>query len=474
MPSLMATLGANISPFMTEMNRAKNSAGNIGGAIGSSFAGMLTSRLAGIASVGSLTALANEAMQLGDRMEELSARTNISTEDLQRLSFGAKLTAGSLETHIAAIEKLSIAQAKAKTGDKEMGAALKGFGMSDAQIADTTHLMSTYLMVGERIKGMEISGELEKNIRAIFGKSGSELIAPFKLNLKAEVESLDVPMISAENMAALAESHDIVVKAKEGFMAAMMSFGVEGSMLVAALFKDLINPKGVGSGDSATAAFFERQKAMGKRLSGGDIDRAPDPDIVNTFRNAYKKEMDGKEAAAKAKKEEEEKSPAFIKAEKAKEAARQKEIAHLKAIQQEAIRQGELAKLTDFEKVKRFRREADNKIWSSRMTDDEVTKLKLLGEAQKLTNEADEIVLKAGRAAGADDTKPTVIKPLVNSLQQQGLYLGSFVAAPQIVAMDVHKKNESHLSKIASHSEAMRKGIDALSKGSPETAGVQY
>jgi hypothetical protein len=78
-----------------------------------------------------------------------------------------------------------------QAGDAKAYTSLKALGMTDSQIQYTTNLLANFLAMGERIRGMEVSGEMEAALRDVFGRSGSAFIAPFKLNLKAEFEGAE-------------------------------------------------------------------------------------------------------------------------------------------------------------------------------------------------------------------------------------------------------------------------------------------
>jgi hypothetical protein len=419
MPSLIATLGANIAPFTQDMERAKSEAGQHGHDIASQFGEELSSKLAGLASAAAIVEFAHQAMELGHAMEVLHARTGLGVEELQRLSLAAKLTGSSVDDLVVGIEKLSVAQAKAKGGDAKSYTALKTFGMNDAQIEDTTHLLQTFLDTGERIRGMDISGELEKAMKDVFGKGGAQFLAPFKLGLKGHVDDFQMEgqaVVAQENIEALAATHAFLVKWTSIAKADIMNFGTETGGLFVSVFKDVFTLGGsLTDHGSYTKDFFEREKQMYRRQSGGDLE-------------PYKSDVDTPEERERKSREKTDKSRAQMNT--ARDAALDTE--HNKATVAE---------------IKAARAMA------AKVEEREAEKAKREQEKREKFAEKEMIDLYEGPKHKAPPTE-------VNQLQRMGGFLGSYVHAPELVMLDVQKKSERHLDAIRKAMERMDLGID--------------
>lgn len=459
MPSIMATFGANISPALAAINDLKRNVGAAGGEIGrgiggglESMVGSLTGRLAGIASAASIGMMAKDAMDLGDKLEELSARTGISTDDLQKLGYASKITASSQEGLIAGIEKLAATQAKAKRGDKSAMEDLKALGMTNEQINDTNHMLQTFLELGDRVKGMDITGELADAIKGVFGKSGTEFIAPFKLGLKAEVEGLDAAsaMVSPENVAKLAAAHDATVKVWEISKAAMTNMAVEATGLVAALFKQALGMGEVtATGGGPLAQFWAEQKKANRRELG--IDDEGETGFLN------RKAEEKKKAEAEKKKREQDEYNAFNAKAGEKYAADQKKdeekTAKLKAQIEKQKRDNLMSQMTAEERAAAIESEIAGRAelrkkktfssWSEYAEFDLETE-KLNGELMRTSKAEKESPARSTSKLGGR----SLIPERTSEMNVHGGFLGGVIKGPELQVLDVARQSERHLSGI--------------------------
>lgn len=163
MPSLIATLGANINPFITQLNTAKSFAGKVGGSI----AGAFSSQLAGVLSVSGAVIGMQRAIQLGSSIKDLSLRLGMSTDAVQEWDYALKQNGSTMESAAGFFEKL----ARARAG------VISGGGTSDQLIAD----FKTFGISMDQV--ISKTGKVENLARAIAavykaGGNQEKLIAP--------------------------------------------------------------------------------------------------------------------------------------------------------------------------------------------------------------------------------------------------------------------------------------------------------
>jgi len=92
-------------------------------------------QLAAAFTVGAITTLVSDVVKLGSHFNDLSIRTGISSEELQKLGFAAKLNGATIDDVVGAFQKLSInmAAAKEKGGEAREAFARLGVSLSDLQ-----------------------------------------------------------------------------------------------------------------------------------------------------------------------------------------------------------------------------------------------------------------------------------------------------------------------------------------------------
>ena len=75
--------------------------------------GSIKGMLAGAFTVGAIGRLATDAISLGGKFDDLSKRTGISAEELQRLDYAAQQNGSSIEAMVGGLQKLAVARQKA-------------------------------------------------------------------------------------------------------------------------------------------------------------------------------------------------------------------------------------------------------------------------------------------------------------------------------------------------------------------------
>lgn len=144
-------------------------------------------------SIGAVTAAIGKYTEFTGRINDMSAKTGIGTEALQRLKFAAEQNGGSIELVTAAIGKLGNNLAG---GNKNAVGALDALGLS----LNTIRSMEpdkAFTAIGDAIAKVEDPMARTKLAMDLFGKSGAELLPMMRGNLSetaAEADRLGIVM----------------------------------------------------------------------------------------------------------------------------------------------------------------------------------------------------------------------------------------------------------------------------------------
>lgn len=183
--SLTIDLVAKTAGFEAGMDKAARSAAkrskeiqtgftNSFKSIGAAIAGFV----AGLALVDTAIRGLNQAIDSADRLDELSARFNVSTETLSEWGYALKLTGSDLDSFASVIPKFSKNIAEAADSTSQLGKVFKALGI-DA-IDPATGKLSTVEQllpkVADAFKGIT-DDTLKTNLALqLFGKSGAEML----------------------------------------------------------------------------------------------------------------------------------------------------------------------------------------------------------------------------------------------------------------------------------------------------------
>jgi hypothetical protein len=201
----MAVLGLDASNFKAGLALATTGAKQAGAAIASVFG---SSHLHRFFSAAVVEEAIRRTLEYSHTIVELSKRTGLSTDEIQKFDYAATKAGIGLGQVITAFEKFQIAQAKAKGGDREAFGALTRLGLSSAQINSFKDAAEHFKLIGDRIKDTEISGQMLKDIVLVMGRSAREVLPVFKNDLRAvgdEAERLG-GLMTAHQLAAGAEA----------------------------------------------------------------------------------------------------------------------------------------------------------------------------------------------------------------------------------------------------------------------------
>lgn len=162
-----ARFTAGTTKAVQQMARLTAEAGKIGAAIG-------TSVVAGVGAIGSLV---KQSIDAADRIGELAEITGVSTEEMSKLAYAAKLSATDSETLAASMSKLSRQMAEAAGGSESAKAGFDAIGVSvknaDGSLKGTTQVLGE---VADKFAMYEDGAAKSALAQEIFGKSGAQLI----------------------------------------------------------------------------------------------------------------------------------------------------------------------------------------------------------------------------------------------------------------------------------------------------------
>ena len=137
-------------------------------------ANALKGQLAGVFTIGAISAFVNEMGDYSEKMLNMSANTGISTDSLQALEFSLKQNGGNVEGLASSLNKLKTAQTQAVAGSKEQVETFAALGISQQELIN----LSPEQMLERVAKGYVASGQSGEafiSTTKLLGKDLSEL-----------------------------------------------------------------------------------------------------------------------------------------------------------------------------------------------------------------------------------------------------------------------------------------------------------
>lgn len=208
-PSLIATLGANISGFVRDLDTAKGHAKSAGQGIGSAFGSELGGKLAGLVTVGALEETIRRTIEYGSKVNDLAARLGISTTAVQEWDYALKQSGSSIEAATPFFEKLAIAREKVMKGGSGGAALAADFGKLGISVEQLKN--SRIEDIAAQIAKAFESGDpqtLIASLRAVGGKGAGELVAAFREGLAGQLN--EALVIDDEAIANLDRAGDAI------------------------------------------------------------------------------------------------------------------------------------------------------------------------------------------------------------------------------------------------------------------------
>ncbi len=185
---LIVKLGADSKGYNKTLTKAGVMAKNVGKKIKSSLSGKMVG-LFGAAALGKFT---RDAVEAANKVDHLSRRLNIGTEDFQKLDFAAKMSGSTTDSLAISLQRVDEAQGRLAVGNKETAAAFKMFGIS-ADEAIGIDKADLFKRVAGELKGIVPTGQQKRAIQQLFGAE-----AGLK-NIRMFTEGLDDMMQTASD-----------------------------------------------------------------------------------------------------------------------------------------------------------------------------------------------------------------------------------------------------------------------------------
>ena len=185
---LVVKLGADSKGYNKTLTKAGVMAKNVGKKIRSSLAG----RMVGLFGVAALGKFAKDAVEAANKVDHLSRRLNIGSEDFQKLDFAAKMSGSTTDSLAISLQRIDEAQGRVANGTKETINAFKLFGVSadEAMGIDKAEL---FKRVGAELKNVVPTAQQKRAIQQLFGAE-----AGLK-NIRMFTEGLDDMMQTASD-----------------------------------------------------------------------------------------------------------------------------------------------------------------------------------------------------------------------------------------------------------------------------------
>lgn len=207
MPSLMTLVGMNATAFFATSEKVKQSVGSLGESITSN----LGHKLSGIFAVSAIEHAALSMVELGGKIQDISNRTGLSTDEVQKWDFALKQNGSSIEAAIPFFQKLAIARKKALEGDPEAIQNLDNLGVSLKRLQSGERLGS----IGETIAKTWETGDpqaLMASMVAVGGKGAGAMVSAFRDGFADLMEEASI--IPRKDIEALDAAGDAIDKLK--------------------------------------------------------------------------------------------------------------------------------------------------------------------------------------------------------------------------------------------------------------------
>jgi len=185
---LIVKLGADSKGYNKTLTKAGVMAKNVGKKIKGSLSGKMVG-LFGVAALGKFT---KDALEAANKVDHLSRRLNIGTEDFQKLDFAAKMSGSTTDSLGISLQRIDEAQGRLAKGNRETADAFKMFGVSadEAMGIDKAEL---FKRVGAELKNVVPTAQQKRAIQQLFGAE-----AGLK-NIRMFTEGLDGMMQTASD-----------------------------------------------------------------------------------------------------------------------------------------------------------------------------------------------------------------------------------------------------------------------------------
>lgn len=171
---------AKIARLEEGLNKANRKVGDFAGKATSHFAFVergiksMIGALAGIASVRALAQITTEAASAAEQIQNLSNRVGVSTQFINKLSFGAQNAGASFDDVSSALEKMDKATVQAAQGNDKMERAFDALGINVKKFIELDS-EERFSVIAEAMKRAGSSASTTQASFAILGDSASKL-----------------------------------------------------------------------------------------------------------------------------------------------------------------------------------------------------------------------------------------------------------------------------------------------------------
>lgn len=211
MPSLMAVLGLNTTPFKRSLLQAQSDAQHAGREIKEAFSEVVSNALPFTSAAGAVFAgeeMFRRSVEWGEKIQNIATRLGISTDAVQLWDHALRQNGSSIESATGFFEKLGMARQKAMQGSEKETEAFKHLGVSledlkSKRIEDIAAQIAKVFEGGDPQK-------LISDLRSIGGRGAGELVAAFRNGLgeMVDIDQTELKIVTPEQIALLKEAAD--------------------------------------------------------------------------------------------------------------------------------------------------------------------------------------------------------------------------------------------------------------------------
>jgi hypothetical protein len=170
-PQALQDIAAATKKVTTETSLFEKTASSLGGAFGQVFAGLTAANLVSTG-IGALKSFTTDAISMAGALVDLSTKTGLSTETLQRMQFVAKQSGTDMQTFADAAFKMGVNIAEG-TAKARQGAIDLGLDWQKLRAASPDQQFD---MVVEALEKMGQSQKTNAAAVALFGKTAKEIL----------------------------------------------------------------------------------------------------------------------------------------------------------------------------------------------------------------------------------------------------------------------------------------------------------
>lgn len=211
MPSLLATLGLNVTPFERNLNDSVVSAREAGRHIAEALTNVAGEKLAELGSIAAIGETIRSSVELGEKIYDLSRRLGISTDAVQLWDSALRKNSSSIESAVGFFEKLGVARDKILQGKAGSAALIDDFKQLGVSIDDlrTKRIEDVAAQIAQAFSEGDTQ-QLIGALRSVGGRAAGEMVAAFRGGLSEMIDpnQTKITIINPDQVALLKEAAD--------------------------------------------------------------------------------------------------------------------------------------------------------------------------------------------------------------------------------------------------------------------------